>query len=68
MTEKDYELIAQAMNKKLGQEGVDLYTWIDIVNSLAFAFMRNSDQPFDFYAFKDACGWVECTGQPSENC
>jgi hypothetical protein len=65
MTRKDYELIAKAMEQEL-QGDIDPYVWMSVVNRLAFAFGKDNPR-FNRHTFRDACGWVECTGKESEN-
>jgi hypothetical protein len=64
MTRKDYELIARAMKKEL-RDGANPYDWMSIVNGLASA-LKEDNERFDRHTFRNACGWVECTGVESE--
>ncbi len=64
MTRKDYEKIAQVMSEVI-HDNVDSSTWMGTVNSLAH--MLKQDNPnFDKHKFRNACGWVYCTGLESE--
>jgi hypothetical protein len=64
MTRKDYELIAKAMKTEL-RDGANPHDWMGIVNELASALKEDNGR-FDFHTFRNACGWVECTGLESE--
>jgi len=64
MTRKDYEVIAKAMKKEL-RDGANPHDWMAIVNGLATA-LREDNGRFDRHTFRNACGWVECTGIESE--
>jgi hypothetical protein len=66
MTRKDYEKIAQVMKSEL-QGGVDANSWMSIVNGLA-SMLKQDNERFDRHTFRNACGWVECTGLVSERC
>ena len=64
MTRKDYEKIAQVMSEVLN-DNAEPSQWMGTVNSLAH--MLKQDNPrFDKHTFRDACGWVTCTGLKSE--
>ena len=64
MTRKDYEKIAQVMSEVLN-DNAEPSQWMGTVNSLAH--MLKQDNPrFDKHTFRNACGWVTCTGLKSE--
>ena len=64
MTKKDYEKIAQVMSEVLN-DNAEPFQWMGTVNSLAQ--MLGQDNPrFDKHTFRNACGWVTCTGLSSE--
>lgn len=65
MTRKDYEKIAQVMSEVLNEHLAEPYQWMGTVNALAD--MLKQDNPrFDKHTFRNACGWVTCTGLTSE--
>jgi hypothetical protein len=40
---------------------------MSIVNGLA-SMLKQDNERFDRHTFRNACGWVECTGLVSERC
>jgi hypothetical protein len=63
MTRKDYEKIAQVMNGVL-MDNAEPFQWMGTVNSLAH-MLKEDNEKFDINKFRDACGWVTCTGLKS---
>jgi len=64
MTQKDYKKIAQVMSEVLN-DNAEPFQWMGTVNSLAH--MLGQDNPkFNKHKFRNACGWVTCTGLSSE--
>ena len=64
MTKKDYEKIAQVMSAVLNANA-EPFQWMGTVNSLAHMLKQDNPQ-FDRHKFRNACGWVTCTGLTSE--
>ena len=63
MTRKDYEKIAQVMNGVL-MDNAEPFQWMGTVNSLSY-MLKEDNEKFDINKFRDACGWVICTGLKS---
>ena len=64
MTKKDYEKIAQVMSEVL-DNNAEPFQWMGTVNSLAQMLGQDNPQ-FSKHKFRNACGWVTCTGLSSE--
>ncbi len=64
MTKKDYIKIASTMNELL-LNNAEPFGWMATVNALA-AMLKKDNSNFDRHAFRNACGWVVCTGLSSE--
>jgi len=65
MSRKDYKKVAQMMNDVLENKDIDPNAWLTIVNGLAKVFSEDNAR-FDLHKFRNACGWITCTGVASE--
>jgi len=64
MTRKDYKKIAKVMNDILN-DNAEPIQWLNTVAGLA-QVLKEDNPRFDLHKFRNACGWITCTGVASE--
>lgn len=60
----DFAALAKLMREQLDYPETEPYTWLTTVNILA-ALLKSEDG-LTFHEFRNACGFLECTGIQSE--
>jgi len=60
----DFAALAKLMREQLDYPETEPYTWLTTVNILAA--LLTSEDSLGFHEFRNACGFLRCTGIQSE--